>query len=147
MPIGEEIYLAVANLYDYPISVNPDSLNENYFELRPFLCQSAFLQEVNGVVRGHIDTDTLSNDLQWYYTYPVANFEERLKDKCNFNEDDISKDVCREDNFQLYPNPVTEYNFFDIRQLYFDKYGVDEVEIYSISGQLLQKDNFEGLQF
>ncbi len=100
---------------------NPDSLTENYYEIRPSSCSTILLSVENGVVSGRIAEGVPS--------YPLSNFEIAL-DQCQFPlPEEI---VC---NYSIYPVPSFNGKMY-IEPNYNNDH-VEKIRVFSIDGRLI----------
>jgi Secretion system C-terminal sorting domain len=124
-PIGTTIITAIgkSNLE----IINPDSLTENYWEIRTSACSFLTLKLEEGSVIGKIAPNVSKYKLEF--------FEEKLK-ACNFSKIGLINFECLPENLIVYPNPTVNGRL-RLNSSYFKK-SIEQIRIFSIDGKLIR---------
>ena len=113
--------------------INPDANIEDYVSYRPFTCGRHRLRVINGMVRGKIWSDQTVSE------YPLDLFIEEADD-CSFAVTNVDAELNVEENFIIYPNPISD--LITIKNSTLAEENVT-LKIYASDGKLIQiKENF-----
>lgn len=140
-PLNDTIHTLFRDL-DFPLT-NPDSLIEQYFELKLHFCFQIVLREDKGLVRGKISA---AHPFQFpeyprFFEYPSSLFKDKLND-CSFDNQELATYNCETSDFLIYPNPVSQDYLIIKTVSKFHQF--DRVSIYSINGYLKKEISYQG---
>ncbi|HOY03872.1 MAG TPA: T9SS type A sorting domain-containing protein [Saprospiraceae bacterium] len=125
--VGDTVLLAFGYVYYYPPVVNPDSLHENYFGLRPQLCNIVELHVFDGIVNGAISPDV--------WQYPLDHFNDALHD-CSFTTS-VHPEQYAGNHINVYPNPSADGKVYLQTDLPVDL--IDRIRVFSVDGRLVRE--------
>lgn len=128
-PVGDTV-IAAFSIYQIegaPL-INPDSLTEHFYEVRPTLCNMVVLNVHDGVVTGAIHPNVES--------YPLSHFDEALT-TCQFPVVGVSDFLNPDPHFSIYPNPAAGGKLYVRNERQQDP--IEKIRVRSIDGRLIRE--------
>lgn len=127
-PVGDTVIVAfgIFNGFLTPI-VNPDSLTEHYYEVKPILCEMVKLNLQNGIVSGSISPGINACSL--------SDFEAGLG-LCSFPVVGVREYEQLDPNFHIYPNPASDGRVYIRSERPYDP--IEKIRLFSMDGRLIR---------